>query len=138
MEENSAAEGCYPATERRSSARYDFSGDIEIEWDSKRVWGRTKNISRSGMFIEIPDPPDLGSHFFASLALHSPLRIECRVRRVVTGRGIGVSIAALGKEGRMRYEALLVALALGSDPIAAGAQCPLEDESQRPLAACAR
>ncbi len=138
MQGNLRGEGSCPRLERCVSARYEFSADIEIEWCSKRLWGRVRNISRSGMFIELSDLPEVNARFFANLALNKPLRIECVVRRVVPGRGIGVSITMSGEEGRTRYEALLVALSLGSGPVAAGVELPPEDEPQRPLVACAR
>jgi PilZ domain len=137
MQENSSAEsGCTPPDLHRP-ARYQFSAGIEIEWGLRRVWGHTTNISRSGMFIELSDLPEVHARFFANLALNKPLRIEGTVRRVVPGRGIGVSIRIPGEEGQTRYAALLVALALGSEPVAAAAQLP-EDLPERPLVACAR
>jgi len=132
MDEYVAAQGCYPLTERRGSARYDFSGDIEIVWGSKKIRGRTKNISRSGMFIEVPDGPDLGSVFVATLVLQTPLRVECRVRRVVSGHGVGISIVLVDKEAQARYEALLAGLELGASS-AAVVEHPSDDEAERPF-----
>jgi hypothetical protein len=132
-----SGEGIYPSLELRISTRYEFSADIEIEWCSKRVWGHIRNISRSGMLIELSELPEVNSRFFANLALNKLLRIECVVRRVVPQRGVGV-IVIPGEEARTRYEALLVALALGSGPAAAGVELPPDDEPQRPLVACAR
>jgi len=133
MEEHVAPGAGHRQIERRESARYDFSGDIEIEWNSKKIRGCTKNISRSGMFVELPDGPELGSVFSAKLALQTPLQIECRVRRVVPGRGVGVSIVVVGKEEQARYEALLGALSLGSNSVeAAGAQ-PSEGRAEEPF-----
>ena len=108
----------YPSVDRRRSARYEFNTDIEIEWCSKKYWGRVRNISRHGMFIELPDLPVLNAAFSASLALNKPLRVECVVRRVVPGRGIGVTVTLASTESRMRYEALLQALSLGSESAA--------------------
>ena len=106
----------YACTERRASARYEFSTEIEIEWCSKKIWGRVRNVSKHGMFIELPDAPVLNAAFPASLALNKPLRVECVVRRVVPGQGMGVTVTIPGREERTRYEALLVALSLGSEP----------------------
>ena len=138
MQGNLRGEGTYPNPKLRIAERYEFSADIELEWCSKRVWGHTGNISRNGMFIELSDLPEINARFFANLALNKALRIECVVRRVVPGRGIGVSIMIPGEEARTRYEALLVALALGSGPAAAGVELAPDDELQRPLVACAR
>ena len=64
--------------DRRKSARYEFSAAIEIEWCSKKYWGRVRNISRHGLFIELPDLPVLNAEFSASLALNKPLRNRVR------------------------------------------------------------
>jgi len=114
----------YPSVDRRKSARYEFSTAIEIEWCSMKYWGRVRNISRHGMFIELPDLPVLNAAFPASLALNKPLRVECVVRRVVPGQGIGVTVTLPSKESRMRYEALLQALSLGPEPGAARQELP--------------
>lgn len=104
-----------PSVDRRKSARYEFNTAIEIEWCSKKYWGQVRNISRHGMFIELPDLPVLNAAFSASLALNKPLRVECVVRRTVPGHGIGVSVTLPSKEARLRYEALLLALSLGPE-----------------------
>jgi PilZ domain len=98
--------------DRRKSARYECSATIEIDGCSKKYWGRVRNISRHGMFIELPDPPVLNAEFSASLALNKPVRIECMVHRTIPGHGIGVTVTASSKESRLRYESLLRALAV--------------------------
>ena len=128
----------YRGIERRVSARYEFSAEIEIEWCSKKIWGHVRNISRHGMFIELPNQPILNAMFTAKLALNKPLRIECTVRRVVPRYGIGVTIAIPEEEGRIRYEALLVALLLDYESAAAAAKVPYPHEPREPLVACAR
>ena len=117
----------YPSVERRASARYEFSAEIEIEWCGKKIWGRVRNVSRHGMFIELPDVPVVNAAFPASLALNQPLRMECVVRRVVPGHGLGVTVSIPGKEARRRYEALLVALSLGSEPASAREELNTKD-----------
>lgn len=110
------------SADRRKSARYEFTTAIEIEWCSKKSWGRVRNISRHGMFIELPDLPALNAAFSASLALNKPLRVECVVQRTIPGHGIGVTVTLPSKEARTRYEALLLALSLGPELAAAGAE----------------
>ena len=114
----------YPSVDRRKSARYEFSAAIEIEWCSKKYWGRVRNISRHGMLIELPDLPVLNAAFSAGLALNNPLRVECVVRRVVPGQGIGVTVTLTSEESRMRYEALLQALSLSPEPAPAREELP--------------
>lgn len=108
---------------RRSSPRYQFYVEAEIVWRSETRWGRVSNISRGGMFVEIADPPSLGAYFPAYLALDQPLRVDCLVRRVVPRRGVAVSMT-VPEEEIPRFEALLVALARGSDPAVSGAAVP--------------
>jgi hypothetical protein len=42
--------------ERRWTPRYSFRADLEIEWGSAVLTGKTRDISANGMFIEAPDP----------------------------------------------------------------------------------
>src|SRR5258707_3865929 len=104
----------HPPNERRSAARYQFSADIEIEWCAKKVWGRVRNISRNGMFIDLPDQPALNAAFPANLALNEPLRVECVVRRIVPQHGVAVSISIPEEQARKRFAALLFALGPGA------------------------
>lgn len=64
--------------ELRIATRYEFNAEIEIEWLSKRIWGRVTNISASGMFIELSELPERNARFFANLALNKPLRLSVR------------------------------------------------------------
>ena len=109
---------------RRASPRYQFQVDIELEWRSKTVWGRVRNISREGMFIELDDAPEPGSTFSGNLSLNVPLRVICLVRRIVPQYGVGVSFAIPEVVDKRRFEALLIALARGADPATAGAKLP--------------
>jgi len=124
--------------DRRVAARYEFRADIEIEWYARKLWGRVKDISRTGMFIEIPALDERIGRFTANLALNEPLQMECVVRRVVPGCGVGVTIRFAEEEAEARYEALLVALSLGCRPTAAGVSPPAEPEPRKPLVASAR
>lgn len=120
------------AVDRRVSPRYHFEVDIEIEWRSAKVWGRVKNISREGMFIQLDDVPEPGANFFGNLSLNVPLRVIGLVRRTVPRYGIGVSFVIPEQGDRRRFEALLVALAQGSDPNTSGVQPP-ETKPEEPL-----
>ncbi len=110
---------------RREAVRYQFHVNAKIVWPSRSRWGRITNISRSGMFIEITDPPDLNASFSVYLALDTPLRLDCIVRRVVPQRGIGVTLS-VPQEGKKRFAALLLALARTSEPNAASANPPAQ------------
>lgn len=119
----------------RVFTRYYFYVDAEIAWPLRTLWGRVSNISRGGMFIEVADPPPLNSSFSVYLALDTPLRLECVVRRVVAGRGIGVTLA-VPEEGKARFEGLLLALAGGSEPTETGVRIP-RPEPPRAMTAAA-
>jgi hypothetical protein len=78
------------------------------------------DISRGGLFIEVEDGFRLNTSFPVFLALNVPLRPHCRVRRIVPGRGIGVSLS-VPRDMKARYDALRLALGFGSDAVSAGA-----------------
>jgi hypothetical protein len=123
---------------RREFARFHFHVAAEIVWQSRKVWGRVTDVSRGGLFIEMADPPCLGAHFVTQLALNVPLRVNCVVRRVVPGRGIGVAMS-VPEQSRKRFEALLLALSAGADPAATAESVPrLENPRPKAKAATAK
>src|SRR5437899_7721541 len=84
--------GSATQTERRRSTRYPFGAVLEMEWGSAVIRGSVIDISAEGMRIEIADPLWVGARFSAVLALEPPLRMECVVRRVEPGGGMGGSL----------------------------------------------
>src|SRR2546427_10329490 len=102
--------GSATQTERRRSTRYPFGAVLEMEWGSAVLLGRVLDISAEGMRIEIADPLWVGAKFSAVLALEPPLRMECVVRRVGPGGGMGGSLVTPGAQGRARLGALLDAV----------------------------
>ena len=124
MEEILSHQSIQSAVNLRVSPRYEFQVDIEIERRSKSVWGRVRNISREGMFIELEGAPEPGAKFCANLSLNVPLRVMCLVRRTVPQYGIGVTFVIPEHGDKRRFEALLIALACGADPTATGAKAP--------------
>jgi hypothetical protein len=108
---------------RRDAVRYQFHVSAKIAWPSRTRWGRVTNISKNGMFIEIAEIPDLRTSLSVYLALDTPLRLDCKVSRVVPRQGIGVTLS-VPAEGKQRFAALLLALSRGSEPHAAGANVP--------------
>ena len=120
----------------RVFTRYYFYVDAEIAWRLRTLWGRVSNISRGGMFIEVADPPPLNTSVSVYLALDTPLRLECVVRRVVAGRGIGVTLT-VPEEGETRFEGLLLALAGGPEPTETGVRIPRPEPPRAMMAAAA-
>ncbi len=93
--------------ERRWAPRYRFHADLEIEWGSTVLRARTRDISSNGMFIESPDPLWVGAGFSAQLTLDRPVKLNCSVKRVEPGRGMGVSIAPVEEHHQETLQALL-------------------------------
>ena len=95
--------------ERRWAPRYSFHADLEIEWGSALIRGRTRDISSNGMFIESTDPLWVGAGFTARLGLEKPVKVDCFVKRVEPGRGMGVAVT-VPEEQQQRYQELLSSL----------------------------
>ena len=96
--------------ERRWATRYSFRADLEIEWGSAVLRASTRDISANGMFIEAVDPLWIGAGFTARLNLKQPLKVDCYVKRIEPGRGMGVSVALAESESQKLYQDLLSAL----------------------------
>jgi hypothetical protein len=97
--------------ERRWAPRYLFCADLEIEWGSAVLAGKTRDISSNGMFIEAADTLWIGAGFTARLNVDPPMRVDCSVRRVEPGHGMGVSMSVAESDHQKCYQDLLVALA---------------------------
>src|SRR6266849_8754052 len=102
--------GDHPARhlERRWAPRYSFRA--ELEWGSAVLRGSTRDISSSGMFIEAADPLWVGAGFTARLTLPRPVRLDCFVKRVEPGYGMGVSVAVSETASQKLFEDLLSSL----------------------------
>ena len=84
-----------------------------MEWGSAVLLGRARNVSSSGMYIELPDPLWIGAEFAARIVLKEPLVVDCHVKRVEPGQGMGVTVVPPGEESRRRYFQFLQDLAGG-------------------------
>ncbi len=104
--------GEHPARrlERRWAPRYSFSADLEIEWGSALLRGKTRDISANGMFIESADTLWIGAGFTARLALDHPMKMDCSVKRVEPGRGMAVAVTVSEQQHQQRYQDLLASL----------------------------
>ena len=96
--------------ERRWAQRYEFRANLEIEWGSAVLRASTRDISSNGMFIESPDPLWLGAGFTAHLVLDRPVKLDCSVKRVEPGRGMGVSVKLSEEQNEQQYKDLLASL----------------------------
>ena len=97
--------------ERRWAPRYAFRTGLEIEWGSAVLRGNTRDISSNGMFIEVPDTLWVGAGFIARLHLPQPVKLDCMVKRVEPGLGMGVTVAVSENESHKAYRELLSSLA---------------------------
>lgn len=95
--------------ERRWAPRYSFRTGLDIEWGSAVLRASTRDVSASGMFIESTDPLWIGAGFSANLQLDQPVRVDCRVRRVEPGLGMGVTVS-FPQEEQQTYQELLTKL----------------------------
>jgi hypothetical protein len=96
--------------ERRWAQRYAFRAELEIEWGSAVLRANTRDISANGLFIESADTLWVGAGFSARLALEHPVTINCSVRRVEPGLGMGVSVTLTEQQHQQRYLDLLSSL----------------------------
>ena len=92
--------------ERRWAPRYDYRADLQIEWGSAVLRARTRDISSNGMFIESADPLWVGAGFTAHIGADRPVKVDCFVKRVEPGLGMGVSVV-VSEEQRQRFQDLL-------------------------------
>ncbi|MBI3670125.1 MAG: PilZ domain-containing protein [Acidobacteria bacterium] len=95
------------APDRRRAARYPFKAEMEVEWGSAILRGQVLDISVKGLFIEVSDPLWVGASFSARLLLEEPVHLDCVVRRVEPGKGMGVLFEVSDQESRARLTALL-------------------------------
>jgi len=97
--------------DRRRAPRYRYQAHLEIEWGSARLKARTRDISVGGMFIESEDVLWVGAGFRARLIAERSLWLECSVKRVEPGLGMGVTIAHPEEQSTAHYQELLAKLA---------------------------
>jgi len=96
--------------ERRWAPRYSFRAELEIEWGSAVLRGKTRDISANGMFIESADTLWVGAGFTARLALDHPLQMDCSVKRIEPGRGMAVAVTVSEEQQVQRYHDLIASL----------------------------
>src|SRR5260221_12386312 len=83
--------------ERRWAPRYSFRAELEIEWGSAVLRGKTRDISSNGMFIESTDTLWVGAGLTPRLAADPPGPIERSVKRVEPGRGMASAVTVAGE-----------------------------------------
>jgi len=96
--------------ERRWAPRYAFRTPVEIEWGSAVLRASTRDISSNGMFIESPDTLWIGAGFTARLTLDHTVKIDCFVKRVEPGHGMGVTVTLSEPQYHKHYQDFVTAL----------------------------
>ncbi len=97
-------------SDRRWAPRYSFRANLEIEWGSAVLRASTRDISSNGMFIESNDPLWIGAGFTAHLVLDKRVKVDCSVKRIEPGLGMGVSVTLADGQHEQRYQDLLASL----------------------------
>jgi hypothetical protein len=97
-------------SDRRWAPRYSFRANLEIEWGSAVLRASTRDISSNGMFIESVDPLWIGAGFTAHLVLDRPVKVDCSVKRIEPGRGMGVAVTLSEGQHEKLYQDLLASL----------------------------
>jgi hypothetical protein len=97
-------------SDRRWARRYSFRANLEIEWGSAVLRASTRDISSNGMFIESTDPLWIGAGFTAHLELDKRVKVNCSVKRIEPGLGMGVSMTLADGQHEQQYQDLLASL----------------------------
>jgi hypothetical protein len=84
---------------------------MAIEWGSTVLNGHVTDIGPDGLFIKLPNPLWIGAAFSGQLTLDRQWRIDCVVRWIDSGRGMGVSFFIPDEEGRKWFGIFLDRLA---------------------------
>lgn len=108
---NLAVGGAMSQIPKRRSPRYSFRARLDVEWGSTALRAEVCDLSREGMMLRIPQPLWVGATFRARMALTEPLEVDCVVRRVVPGQGMGVEFVAVPEASHDRLSSLLDELA---------------------------
>lgn len=97
--------------ERRRSPRYPFQTDVEVQWGFETLTALMTDVSSVGMFIATGNPLWVGATFTARILLAESITIDCTVRRVLPGKGMGVWFDKMSDEDRARLDKLIETLA---------------------------
>jgi hypothetical protein len=100
--------------DRRRAPRYRYQTNLDIEWGSAWLKGRTRDISAGGMFIESEDVLWVGAGFRARIPADRPVWLDCSVKRVEPGLGMGVTFSLQEEEAQQHLQDLLAKLAARS------------------------
>ncbi len=96
----------------RRAPRYRYQANLEIEWGSARLKAHTRATSAP---VECSSKPKdvlwVGAGFHARLATEKPCWLECSVKRVEPGLGMGITVELREDQSQRHYRDLLAKLA---------------------------
>lgn len=98
------------AAEARQYPRHALQAEVEFPGGAGAPHAVLTDISRSGMFIRTEAPLWVGASFTARVRVEPPLLLDCVVRRVLPGRGMGVAFQALSDQAAGGLQRLLATL----------------------------
>jgi c-di-GMP-binding flagellar brake protein YcgR len=93
--------------ERRRHRRYACDWSIEIEWGSEILRATLRDISQSGIFVLTNNPLWMRAEFSARIIKPLPVHVNCVVKRIEPGRGMGVEFTEVPEDSRKPLEDLL-------------------------------
>ncbi len=101
-----------PGFDRREHFRGHCIADVEIQWGSSALRGRTLTVSLGGMLVEMENPLWVGAEFLARVSLEEgePLELGCVVRQVLPEVGVGVEFLDLKPTEQARLHKLVQTL----------------------------
>ena len=102
----------FSGEEKRRFPRYGFQADVDIEIEGKAFRAFLSDISANGMFVVAANPLWVGAVFQARLHVAETLRVQCIVKRVMVGRGMGVLFQDLSPQDRESLDKILAGLAV--------------------------
>jgi hypothetical protein len=96
--------------ERRKYVRYGFQSDAEVVHGGETKKAFITDISMGGLFIVTETPLRMGAACTVRVLLNPPITLNCVVRRVLFGKGMGVGFDPPAEEVRVRLERLIASL----------------------------
>jgi c-di-GMP-binding flagellar brake protein YcgR len=106
-----AADMSEPITERRRYPRYACRAEVEFEWGSEVLRAVACDMSATGMFLLADNPLWVRAEFTARILAADSISVECIVKRVEPGRGMGLEFRQLPAEAQKALDAFLWKLA---------------------------
>jgi PilZ domain len=96
--------------DRRHFGRKRIRVNLEIEWGGATLNAMVRDIGPQGLFAELSPQLWVGAAFRARLIVNPVMDLNCTVRRVEPGKGIGLSFEVPEESSKAQIQALLADL----------------------------